>query len=405
MNRKKLFTFISFIFILVAVVLIGGYFYLTSTEVVIEEAPLESTGSLADTEVDPTIINGSETGSLPTSGPIPKMRHLTLAPVAGYDFVATTSGFVIWYVDRGTGHISQTATSTLEVTRITNTTIPKVYEAHIGTGGANVVLRTLNESSGTIQTFIGTPRNRPVTSTSTDNTKELVGVFTSDTISLLGMAPTKDKFFGMTGAVSGSGNVYTFTARSTNVFSHPLKKWVPQWVNASTILLTSAPSAKTQNISYFLNPITKGFTKVLGPKNGLVTSASPDASHILFSENKGNALVFGAYNVKTGIESSLSSGTIPDKCVWSKKDPSKAYCGFPKDSLSGAFPDDWYQGKVAFNDTLRTLDANTLQFNTLTDLGEEAGTPIDALNLMLSSDEKYLLFTNKNDLTLWMLEL
>jgi hypothetical protein len=403
MNRRNLLITISLLFVLVVVILIGGYFYLTSTRATEKEEVVSGTGSLAETGDGFSAFGEGNTGSS-TPGVIPKLRHLTTSPVAGVDFVTVPGGYVIWYVDRGTGNIFQTATNTLETVRVTNTTIPKVYEAHIGSGGGNIVLRTLNDATGAIQTFIGKPKVRSANSTSTDTTMELSGVFTSDTISFLSLSPAKDRFFGMTGSASGVGNIYSFAAKSTNTFSHPLKKWVPQWVNTSTILMTSAPSAKTQNVSYFLNITTKGFTKVLGPKNGLVASASPDAAHILFSENKGNSLAFGVYDVKTGAETSVSSGTIPDKCVWSKIDPALAYCGFPK-NVTGVFPDDWYQGKTSFSDDLRSLDANTIALTTLLDLEEIAGTAIDAVNLMLSSDEKYLLFTNKRDLTLWMLEL
>ena len=83
------------------------------------------------------------------------------------------------------------------------------------------------------------------------------------------------------------------------------------------------------------------------------------------------------------------------------------YCGFPKNLASGAYPDDWYQGKVSFDDNIKALDVNTLQIKNIENFesGDKQGTEIDATNLMLSSNEKYLLFTNKNDLTLWMLEL
>lgn len=405
MNRKKFLLILIIIFLVVAALLVGGYFYLTNTRYT-EKAPNnEVTGSLAEIGDQNLPLADSDDMVGTGAGNIPKLRHLTTAPVAGYDFVDTSKGFVIWYVERASGHVFQAATSTLDIVRVTNTTIPRVYEAHIGKGGGNVILRTLSETGERIQTFIGSPKVRVTSSTSTDSTKELSGIFTSDTVAALSLSPSKDRFFGMTGSQTGIGNIYTFAAKSTNAFSNPLKKWVPQWVSANSIIMTSAPSAKTLNISYLLNPTTKAFTKLMGPKNGLVVSSSPAVNKLLYSENKGNALSFGIYDIKTGVESVIDSGTIPDKCVWSKKDTSLAYCGFPKNLVAGAYPDDWYQGKVLFNDTLRTLDTNTFRFNTISDLESAARTQIDATNLMLSSDEKYLLFTNKADLTLWMLEL
>lgn len=404
MSRKTFLITVAALFGLIAAGLVGGYFFLTNTNTKPDTVVLEGSGSLAENNI-PDSSSSSENLSTTTPGVIPRVRHITTTPVAGYDFVDTPNGFVIWYIDRGNGNIFQTATSTLEITRITNTTIPKVYEAYIGKGGSNVVLRTLSEATDSIQTFIGSPKIKNTSSTSTDNTKELSGVFTGDTITALSLSPGKDRFFGMTGSNTGIGNMYSWVAKSSNVFSHPLKKWIPQWVNGSTILMTSAPSAKTQNIAYFLNPITRSFTKAFGPRNGLVVSSSPDGVYLMYSENKGDTPAFGLYNTKSGTETTLTNGTIPDKCVWSKKSLSLVYCGFPKNISSGIFPDDWYQGKTTFNDVIRSVSADTLRYETVSDLGKEVGVEIDAINLMLSSDEKYLMFTNKKDLTLWMVEL
>jgi hypothetical protein len=396
MSRNTLLIIILTLFLIIVGGLVGGYFYLTNTKTTDAPTNTEITGSLTENGGGVTSTSSPQVSTSTTGVVIPKLRQLTTTPVAGYDFVDTAKGFVIWYVDRSNGNIYQTATSTLEATKITNTTIPKVYEAFIGKGGSNIILRTLDESGEKIQTFIGSPRA----------SSTLSGIFTSDTISTLSLSPSKDSFFGMTGTASGLGNFYSWAGKATNAFSHPLKKWVPQWVNSTSIIMTSSPSAKTQNIAYILNTSTKAFTKLLGPKNGLVVSSSPSATKMLYSENKGNQLAFGVYDAKTATETSISNGTIPDKCVWSKKDTSTVYCGFPKNLVAGAYPDDWYQGKVSFSDSIRALNVNTFQFKTNENFESgNQGVDMDATNLMLSSNEKYLLFTNKKDLTLWMLEL
>jgi hypothetical protein len=396
MSRNTLLIIILTLFLIITAGLVGGYFYLTNTKTTDTPTNTEITGSLTENGGGMTSTSSAQISTSTDSVVIPKLRQLTTTPVAGYDFVDTAKGFVIWYVDRSNGNIYQTATSTLEATKITNTTIPKVYEAFIGKGGSNIILRTLDESGEKIQTFIGSPRA----------SSTLSGIFTSDTISSLSLSPSKDSFFGMTGTASGLGNFYSWAGKATNAFSHPLKKWVPQWVNSTSIIMTSSPSAKTQNIAYILNTSTKAFTKLLGPKNGLVVSSSPSATKMLYSENKGNQLAFGVYDAKTATETAISNGTIPDKCVWSKKDTSIVYCGFPKSISAGAYPDDWYQGKVSFSDSIRALNVNTFQFKTNENFeSDNQGVDMDATNLMLSSNEKYLLFTNKKDLTLWMLEL
>jgi hypothetical protein len=403
MNRKKIVTIISILFVLVVGGLIGGYFYLTNTKTSPTSAP-SGVGSLSGDQANNNaniIINTSSS----TPGQLPKLRQLTQTPVAGYDFVDQGKGYVVWYVDRGNGNVFQTATSTLEITKITNTTIPKVYEAFIGKGGSNIILRFFDDNSNTIQTFIGSPKKSQTSTSSDEQIKNLTGIFIADNIKMLSFSSNKDSLFGIVESNQGVGNIYSFSGKATNIFSSPLKNWIPQWVNSNTVALTSSPSAKTQNISFFLNTKNGTLTKTLGPKNGLVVSSSPDASHLLFSENKANTLVFGISDVKNGTETQLPNETIPDKCVWSKQNTSLVFCGFPKTIPAGLYPDYWYQGKVFFDDTIGSFDVKASRFTTNTDLKNESGVSIDATNLVLSKDDKYLLFTNKRDLTLWMLEL
>jgi len=401
MNRKKIVTLISILFVIVVGGIIGGYFYLTNTKTT-TTSPSGVRSLSGDQSNNNVVIVDNKASSTP--GQLPRLRQITQTPVAGYDFIDQGKGYVVWYVDRGNGNVFQTATNTLEITKITNTTIPKVYEAFIGKGGSNIILRLLGDNSETVQTFIGSLKNQ--TSTSSEaQTKSLTGIFLADDIKMLSLSPNKDSLFGITSSNQGIGNFYSFSGKSSNVFSHPIKNWVSQWVNTNTMAMTSAPSAKTQNISFLLNTKTGSLTKTLGPKNGLVVSSSPDALHLLFSENKANTLVFGVVDIKTNSETQLPNETIPDKCVWSKQNPALVYCGFPKTIPSGLYPDYWYQGKVFFDDTIGSFDTKTSRFTTNTDLKNESGVSIDATNLMLSKDSKYLLFTNKRDLTLWMLEL
>lgn len=404
MSRKK----IVLIIILLLVVLggiAGVYFYMNGNIKPADNEGVGGFGSLVPGEGSENMGEIENTASS-SDGVIPRLRQITRTPVAGYDFVDQGTGFKIWYVDRGNGNVFETATNTLSIARITNTTIPKVYEAHIGKGGSNIILRLLDNDNTNIQTFIGTPKAKAGAASSSDQTKDLVGTFGPSGINFISLSPLKDRFFGITGNTSGGqGSIYPYLGTAANVFSHPLKKWIPQWVNTNTILLTSAPSSKTQNLAYFLNTSTKAVTKAIGPKNGLVVSSSPDAAYLFYSHNIENNIEAGIYNVKLGTELGTANVTIPDKCVWSKFLTSLAYCGFPKNLAGGSYPDSWYQGKVLFNDEIGSLDMKTGRFSSILDLQDESGVQIDAINLMLSKDEKYLLFTNKNDLTLWMLEL
>lgn len=402
MNRKTI-TILTVLLFLVIGAIIFGYFYLSNTN--IDGTPKNGgTGSLAPNQ---NLIVDSETEGLvgsSTEGKPPRFRQISKTPVAGFDFVETSSGYNVWYVERANGNIFQTSTSSRETVRITNTTIPKVYEAFIAKNGAQVALRTLDETTGNIQTFVASPKTKTGTS-SADQTKELVGSYAPNNIRNMTVSPSKSSLFGiLNGVLGGEGIIYPFSGVSSIVFSHTIRNWVPEWVNSTTISMTTAPSARTQNLAYLFNTTTKALTKIAGPKNGLVVSVSPNLAYSLLSENKNNLLSFSLLNIKTQQETVLSRQTVADKCVWSSKNNDVAYCGLPKTVPSGVYPDSWYQGKVLFDDVIGKVDASNGEVREIFN-PQDFGVQADMINPTLSPDEKYILFSNKRDLTLWMYEL
>jgi len=392
MNHKKILIVSIVLFIVIISALVGGYFYLTNTKI-IDIGKQGGEGSLVPSQN--IIVDSSTEGFVATSteGPLPRLRQISQTPVAGFDFVDTPEGYVLWHIDRVNGNILQTSTSTRETTRITNTTVPKVYEALISKNGSHVALRTLDEASGNIQTYIASLKEN-----------ELIGSYAPNNIKNITLSPLKTSFFGIINGVNGGeGLLSPFVGKSSIIFSHTIRNWIPKWVNQSNIVLTTAPSARTQNLSYIFNTATKSLTKIAGPRNGLVVSVSPDLSHALISENRNNLVLFSVLDLKNQEETILSSQTIAEKCVWSKNNTSVAYCGIPKTIPSGAYPDAWYQGKTLFDDVISRVDATTGEVREVFDL-QTFGVQADITNPTLSPDEKYILFSNKRDLTLWMYE-
>src|SRR3989344_663467 len=79
------------------------------------------------------------------------------APVAGATVFKKGSQVVVRYAERATGHIYDiylptTASSTIfETVRVTNNTLPKIYEAHFRPDGSAVIFRSLKDDSDTIE--------------------------------------------------------------------------------------------------------------------------------------------------------------------------------------------------------------------------------------------------------------
>src|SRR3989344_7316691 len=110
--------------------------------------------------VSDTVTGGGEE-SISTK-PIERLWRVDRGPVAGFSFVdrvlplsSTSSTGSLFFVQRGTGYILSADTKTQVVSRMTNTLMQKIYEAHIGTSGEYVFLRSVDET-GALTTFAGT---------------------------------------------------------------------------------------------------------------------------------------------------------------------------------------------------------------------------------------------------------
>lgn len=405
MNRKSIWTIVVVLFILVILGIVGGYFYLAHTKTTIEEVRKENgtAGGVAPFGDLPPITDiASTTDSNPSNplvGEVPRLREISVTPVAGADIFdrkeGTTTRAYIRFIDKGTGNIYETSTSSLDTIRVTNTTIPKVQEALVSASGNSIILR-YSDNVDNIQTFLGS-----VSGTSS----ELVGSFAPLNALPLTLSSLKTRFFYMIPGVNGSTwYVSDFSNKPKQVFSSPLREWLVSWPNESSIVVTTKPSSIAGGVAYQFNLAGSSLIKLLGPKNGLVTLASPKIDSILFSETINDTLLTGIHDVKTGSERQIEAATIPDKCIWA---PIKqvVYCGTPKVVPSGEYPDVWYQGLITFDDRITSIDSSLTGMTTLIDPEAVSGQSIDATDLHLSSDENYLIFTNKKDLSLWGLRL
>lgn len=179
------------------------------------------------------------------------------------------------------------------------------------------------------------------------------------------------------------------------IFSSPLTEWRSQWVNATTIAMTTLASSEADGYLYFLNPTTGDFRKVLGPIRGLTTNISPDGNMVLFSTSSNRTLNLATYSISTGIILKRDLATLPEKCTWQNN--LLVVCAVPSNLSNGQYPDDWYQGNVAFNDSFWSLD---VQQGTTTNL-ISSNQKFDAYAITMSPNNSYFYFINKIDGTLW----
>lgn len=295
----------------------------------------------------------------------------------------------IRYVERTNGHLYKMNWDTKEVEKISNSTIPSIYEASINNTGESVIYRYLSNENN-ITTFLATLGT-------------VKGEFLVENISDVSISPDKNKFFYLAENSNGvTGLIGTFTGSGREVvFNSPFTEWISQWTNQK-IYLTTKASYVAEGSIFSLNTTNKTLTKILGGIKGLTTLVSPDGTYVLYSMYTQVGPKLAIFNTKDNTTKELDLYGLPEKCTWTK-DSQYFYCGLPNDISGNQYPDIWYQGVVSFDDFFVKIDPKTGSKTNFANSLDE--TSIDAIRLFLDDKEENLFFINKKDMTLWSLNI
>ena len=322
--------------------------------------------------------------------------HITNEPVSGFTLVAgvATTSPTIRYVEQKSGHIFNVDLGNYIQNRISNTTLPNITEALFTAKGDQGIYRYLKENTETIESYFF----------KLSTSSLAAGYFLPEDIRSIAVSPSGAKIFYITENGSGAQGIVDNrdTNKKSTVFSSVFSDWTVGWPSDATVVLTTRPTSGSAGYLYFLNPATGSLKAILSGINGLTALVNSDASSVLFTDNT-NSL--SSYSVKTSKSTSLGLYTLPEKCVWSKRDKNIAYCGASMQSLFGNFPDDWYQGLFSFSDNLYKVNTSTGTTSLIADMNATYSQNLDIVNPALSANEKYFIFKNKTDGTLWSIKL
>ncbi|MEK7390638.1 MAG: hypothetical protein AAB635_00695 [Patescibacteria group bacterium] len=373
-------------------------------------------------------ING-QNYAIPTAPP--RLWQISNEPQSGaVVFNASNTPFVR-FVDKATGNIFESSLRLLGLKRISNTTIPKVYEAVWQASGNALVLRYLSDDNETIKSVYGKLASiSPLFGENTNESespaekslRELQTAFLPENITSISANPSTGAFSYVVKSPNKSAIFVTnpLAGSPRQIFESEIRDFSVHWVNNTTIGLISKPSDDAIGQFYFIKTDSGRLEKVMGERNGLIAISNSAGAKIFYSESRNNSFASGLFNPKTGEETPVPFTSLPDKCVWSNKD-SYLYCAVPKSIPSGEYPDYWYQGRVSFSDTFWRIDTSTGATEFLIDPATVASaasvefvsstapaddrTEIDAVDLILDPNEEYLVFTNKKDSKLWGLKI
>lgn len=410
MSKKTVFIFIIFLILLIAGVFVYYLFFTKDNNGTTPAQALKISDFFPFGQNQEAVPMATTTPNIDTkpvfdpNAPVPKLRKISTSPISGAIAIENSKGVIARYLEKATGHIYEAELfSNIEPNRISNTTIPKIYEALWTNNGEGLIIRYINpdnNSDDIKNLYLKLDQISELNATST-NTK---GSFLPDNVDIA-LSPKQDRIFtlGNTGEIFNGNISQTDGTKGSNLFQSPFVEWLASWPEEGTITLTTKPSFQFDGLLYFVNTKTKTVTRILGGIAGLTTLTNNNG-FVLYNEPSPNSdLPLSVLNTKTNENTSLTTSTLPEKCIWSKLEKNILYCAVPKNQPTGNYPDDWYQGLISFNDYIEKIDIVSGNIDVISDLEKESGIAIDATHLQLSPKEDYLIFTNKKDSSLWSL--
>lgn len=338
------------------------------------------------------------------------LTQLTKNATSGSAYYGTSTAL---YMERATGHIYKINLDGTNKIRLSNATVPKSFEASWSYKSDKLAVRYFEDpKSGSVKLAVKTflaSIGHLLKATSTSEA-ELKGLALPATVSEIAVSPSDDKIFYLNSLDNDMTEGVTADFSNKNqkkIFELPFGEFNISWPTKDNIALLTKPSAKAEGHLYFLNAKTGALTRILGGIKGLTAVVSPDGDKVLFSGIGQNGTEAKIYNVKNKTVSNLGLATLADKCAWGEKNKNMVYCALPTGrqaapmNISGSNqPDAWYQGIASFDDGVWSKNVSTGESkNILSHFGA------DIMNIFASNDENYLIFTDKNDGTLWSLKL
>lgn len=406
-KQKKIYASIILIIILIVSALIY-YFYFYKDSAL--EPPLTDS-------IRPFPINKpgeKPTSPLPTPGedgqPIQKDKlfQITKVPSISSPVFLKNKDNYIRYIESTTGNIYDVNLTTRQLIRISNKTIPGIVSASWSYNGKKLIgkiyTKTGLENIGfdIIDSSISTTT---ATSTAVQPFSALRKFDLDSSLMEVAFQPGSMSYFSLSRTSTGvDGNIVTTNSNEgKSVFSSPLTEWLIDFSNQNAINLTSKVSSGTRGYMYRINPENGSFIKMIGTKKGLTTLSNPNGSKIFYSESLGDTTSLSLLNILTGSTTLQRINTLPEKCVW--LDNNDAYCSVPIQMPKAKYPDDWYKGKILFTDMIYFVQTSINYRTTVAEPLLEKNAQVDGIELKISADNKILVFKNKQDLSLWALDL
>lgn len=324
------------------------------------------------------------------------LREVTSTSTVGTTTVSSTktvraTSTTLMFVDRTTGYVYGHDLDSGVTYQISNTTVPGVYDAYIFDQGRKVIMRYLSEDRKTIASILGSVPN---TTPGNDPEPLIETTYLPKNISSVAISSDKTEVSYVVPSSSGA-TFYTLSPKGTTMIGQsPLSEWTVSYGGRQ---LYATPKASAYLTGSTLS--LPSFMPVVSNKTGLVSIPSPSGAILSSMFSQSGLLTFGTMR---GTSNITTSRTIASKCA----PLYEAYflCGVPlaiPETLHGQ-PDDWYQGRVEFNDQLAIINAANGDTTHLYSFDDELGN-MDVIRIATHNTGELVSFIRKQDSSLYLL--
>ena len=275
--------------------------------------------------------------------------------------------------------------------RLSNLTITDIFNAQWSLSRSYAFLTTLDGDS--IKNYW-----LHITSTSTIES----GVFQNKIVSA-GFSPVEERLASLIN-VNGTYSLYISNPDGTKaktVLSTKIQDFEVSWITKDLIALKTKASALIPSLLQLVSTTGTDMGVLSSERKGFDVLWNNDGSEYLELEVDDRRQPRLFTENRTTLDRAILSGiSLQEKCVFSKKTKGILFCAIHSDQnkmLSLVLPDDWWQGKVQFEDEIWKID---LTKEGVSEIVLQGGG-FDVINPILSPNENYIFFINKKDSTLW----
>ena len=195
------------------------------------------------------------------------LTQLTDNAISGATYYGTTTAL---YMERATGNVYKINLDGTGKTRLSNTTIPKIFETLWSYKSDKIMARYFEDADQDdiklkVKTFTASI-GQMLKATSTSGV-ELKGIALPPTVSEIAVSPLEDKIFYLNETESGLTEGITADFNNKNqkkIFELPFGEFNATWPTKDSIALLTKPSFSAEGFLYFLNSKTGALIKVLG---------------------------------------------------------------------------------------------------------------------------------------------